>query len=1028
MEYVRQYQNRINWENEPSISSPINETNLNKMDKALNYMDGKMLEVVNAIGNDKNVRNAMITSVTQPRTLNAALDDYSGADQLADGDILVVKSTVEGTPTTGWILNIALTGLASVSVNLYSYNSVMFDASIQAGYGLIIKLDMTNSKGYVIGIMNDNGYVRQGKKPGTTVGSYATIEGYQNTASGHSSRAGGQFNTAGYEAQEVIGKYNDNKSNTLFEVGNGTSASAKSNAFEVYNDSKSSWDNGTSKFKFTKNNGIYGYYDESGVFHNIDDTLVGVGKVTSVSNYVVDTDIDLGRAPKVGDRILVLFDSSVSRVDAIKTYNGSTAIQTNWESVPVLDFHLNGVCIIEFITDPLSLDPTAMCARLIRMFEGTVYTAGTGINLSNNKITNTLPQMGVNIDGGTINSVSSGNLGGYAKAAKYLIITFNCDAVPYNGEYHLSLSASGSVAIMYDAVLVDPVIGGRYSRNIKKYTTLICEVTNSGSGSSSDPVLVNVIGEITNDLADKVDAVLDAISEEKSASGNPITVTDALALPAVSLSANITSEQDLHGYDHPWAGGANVQLVDFSNYQTLSNNVSFDYTDGDVTLRSTGTTPNYPLVQYNITSLKGKTLYFADTFTTSDEGLGHIQIIYSVGGQTSYVEVGRNPNPQTGHSIPNNAEWVNLRLYLRNGTSVESGKWVKYEKIMCASSANPTYSPYANECPILGRDRVAVDDTGKNLYNNEVGSSVDSGITYTKNADGIIKATGIASANSYYNMTNVVFPAGTYAFNGCPSGGADNKYKISLFNVTTQQTIGTGDIGSGNTFTANGTDEYRLFIRVNNGYAFPTGGLLFKPMVRLADIADDTYEPYQHLSVTVVFEDEHGDPIIVFGGSLNVTTGALTVKTILVDNGTLTWVEQNTAVSNKKRFYAVLSPSAVEASSDNLTSKSSLFSLLPAAGTYQANKDGYTITSDNRLYIYADAYSSATAAEFKAAMSGVQTEYTLYRPTTIQLTPTQLEMLKGTNRLSSDGGGDLSITYKADRLAAIEAALAQIGA
>ena len=35
MSYVNVYPTRINWENEPSINTPINETNLNKMDYAL---------------------------------------------------------------------------------------------------------------------------------------------------------------------------------------------------------------------------------------------------------------------------------------------------------------------------------------------------------------------------------------------------------------------------------------------------------------------------------------------------------------------------------------------------------------------------------------------------------------------------------------------------------------------------------------------------------------------------------------------------------------------------------------------------------------------------------------------------------------------------------------------------------------------------------------------------------------------------------------------------------------------------------
>ena len=56
------------------------------------------------------------------------------------------------------------------------------------------------------------------------------------TAYGTASYVGGFHNVAMQDYQTVVGKYNQNKFNTLFEVGNGTSNSSRSNAFEVYTD------------------------------------------------------------------------------------------------------------------------------------------------------------------------------------------------------------------------------------------------------------------------------------------------------------------------------------------------------------------------------------------------------------------------------------------------------------------------------------------------------------------------------------------------------------------------------------------------------------------------------------------------------------------------------------------------------------------------------------------------------------------------------------------------------------------------
>jgi hypothetical protein len=128
------------------------------------------------------------------------------------------------------------------------------------------------------GTGNADGYIRTGLRTGTTIGNYSTIEGGNNrspgnyahsegsfcgaegscshaegsyttasgihshsegaytSARGENSHAEGQNTIAEYKNQHVQGVYNDNKSTTLFEVGNGASSSNRSNAFEVYND------------------------------------------------------------------------------------------------------------------------------------------------------------------------------------------------------------------------------------------------------------------------------------------------------------------------------------------------------------------------------------------------------------------------------------------------------------------------------------------------------------------------------------------------------------------------------------------------------------------------------------------------------------------------------------------------------------------------------------------------------------------------------------------------------------------------
>lgn len=67
----------------------------------------------------------------------------------------------------------------------------------------------------------------------TASGSNSHSEGYNTKAEGDYSHSGGYRTIAGYNSQTAIGKYNENKKENLFEVGNGTSDTSRSNALEL---------------------------------------------------------------------------------------------------------------------------------------------------------------------------------------------------------------------------------------------------------------------------------------------------------------------------------------------------------------------------------------------------------------------------------------------------------------------------------------------------------------------------------------------------------------------------------------------------------------------------------------------------------------------------------------------------------------------------------------------------------------------------------------------------------------------------
>ena len=146
-----------------------------------------------------------------------------------------------------------------------------------------------------------------------------------------------------------------------------------------------------------------------------------------------------------------------------------------------------------------------------------------------------------------------------------------------------------------------------------------------------------------------------------------------------------------------------------------------------------------------------------------------------------------------------------------------------------------------------GEYKVPVTVEGKNLLQNTATSQTINGVTFTVNSDRSVTCNGTATQTAVHILNNTFsLEPGTYNLTGCPAGGGYvDKYKMDV--VIPPIAYGT-DIGDGSSFTLSSTLTnalYRIII-----YAGQTcNNLTFYPMIRKADIEDDTYEPY-HAPVT----------------------------------------------------------------------------------------------------------------------------------------------------------------------------------
>lgn len=132
----------------------------------------------------------------------------------------------------------------------------------------------------------------------------------------------------------------------------------------------------------------------------------------------------------------------------------------------------------------------------------------------------------------------------------------------------------------------------------------------------------------------------------------------------------------------------------------------------------------------------------------------------------------------------------------------------------------------------------------KNLFPVVATSKTVNGVTFTVNADKSVTCNGTNNGTSgaifEFNQSGVSLEIGElYIVTGCPEGGAIGRSYVIQYNNGSSWSY---EIGAGATFTALGTGIARPRIIISTGVT--VNNLTFYPMIRKANIEDDTYEPY----------------------------------------------------------------------------------------------------------------------------------------------------------------------------------------
>lgn len=140
--------------------------------------------------------------------------------------------------------------------------------------------------------------------------------------------------------------------------------------------------------------------------------------------------------------------------------------------------------------------------------------------------------------------------------------------------------------------------------------------------------------------------------------------------------------------------------------------------------------------------------------------------------------------------------------------------------------------------------------TGKNLLDGYKGNQSSNNVTFTSiDADKsvMVSTNGTASALTTFSKDITAMAVDTtteYILSGCPAGGLAGGYQLDIIasNITMSSVVDTGDgIKFSFPVVPTGNQKYYIRIRIANGASV---NKTFYPMIRLATVADATYEPH----------------------------------------------------------------------------------------------------------------------------------------------------------------------------------------
>lgn len=370
-------------------------------------------------------------------------------------------------------------------------------------------------------------------------------------------------------------------------------------------------------------------------------------------------------------------------------------------------------------------------------------------------------------------------------------------------------------------------------------TELATELLNYVTTSALSTTLQSyaTTSAMTTALADKVDKV-----QGKGLSTEDYTTVEKAKLNGIEPSAQVNVQADWTESDSssdafilhkPTIPSALADLTDDSTHRVVTDTEKSTWNNKSATdenvyqqdiYYSLGFGYSFPLlasyspnddIETNIVNKLPKVKWDSQNDWLKIDGFGGVQAsIFALALDGGGIQNRIYGNPQA-----NNVATV---LPNHEGTLTTEKNAVMWTQQNVLGAKNLITFPYYN---------------GFNRTSNNVVFTVDDDGTVT------VGGTQASASTSFYLMYDVKLPNGTYTLSD-GGGGTTDTYLSCVYYTTPSASAQYYDVANNGsvTFTVNNWDRARIRIWSRSGKT--ADNLVFKPMLRLSTISDDTFEPY----------------------------------------------------------------------------------------------------------------------------------------------------------------------------------------